>query len=662
MMNSRCARYIVSVVLAAGTAVVPVFAAEDAPYLEPGSLRLSHDLTLEGVFHRVRPGWRVVDSGLNKTYSLQENKTNPWRSEWGQSLLTEAAARLTPDIQGRVLFEAQGEYADRLWRPVNINHDVDKQGNHFVLREAEASIEKEAWYWRWFSGVGHSDWRAQGDFFTLYPASFPDDDYLGTSGHFGIYPDRWKQHVFLNITRRRIPSGSELGASVLGWEAAVAAGEELVWGYDRSYYGRLSAPLLASRLTFVFKSEEIPFLFLPGQEERRNAFALSWMMPWESGHRLETGVMYQPFRVDERYRSVSDVPSGTGLLGSSYAFSQKRTKESDAFAERLRFEYRPGWTDLGLTGVVDATHAGVLAGNKNEANAEVWADLTSVVRGAVKYTYRTPVEDPIPLLYEGNPNDIGAIAANPRGPESPFTVDWTNREAVFLETTLWFDPSPGSSAFRYDPANLSIWNLNPEEDAPMTVAVQHRMSDYRGTTDRQFYFNESGEVVWEPAGHTGAWPTARPVHEFRVLTRGRWGDSLWTAGFAGGEALAISGLAYTSDAQNNKPISEYYSVEGRLDYWPFALWAHYGTGVWGPEGNLHRYFGLSFDRLWGMGASYNITTNTTWDVAYLAARQDDTLFLAPDLGSYDEIRTLFSHRFGFLVQFQEPARKGYRVR
>ena len=133
-------------------------------------------------------------------------------------------------------------------------------------------------------------------------------------------------------------------------------------------------------------------------------------------------------------------------------------------------------------------------------------------------------------------------------------------------------------------------------------------------------------------------------------------------GIAGGQTVAQLGIAYDNDTDVNKSITEYFSIEGRVERWPMAYWAHYGSGVWGPEENIHPAFGLSHDRLWGLGVSYNITVNTTWDVGYLAARQDDDLFVGTDLGSFDEIRTIFSHRFGFLFQFKEPARRGYRSR
>ena len=126
--------------------------------------------------------------------------------------------------------------------------------------------------------------------------------------------------------------------------------------------------------------------------------------------------------------------------------------------------------------------------------------------------------------------------------------------------------------------------------------------------------------------------------------------------------MAQLGMAYSNDTAVEKPMTEYISFEGRYDRWPFGVWWHYGSGVWGPEENIHPWFGLTFDRLWGVGVSYNITPNTTWDVGYLAARQDDDLFQSNDLGSFDEIRTVFSHRFGFIFHFKEPPRAGFRAK
>lgn len=638
----------------------PLVSADDS-YVEPGSFRLSHELTLENIMHRASPDWKVINNDLDKTHSKTGPSDPPWKAEWGQTLLTEAAARFSPDIFGRVLFEAQGDYADRFWRPNNIEHHIDNQDRHLFLRQAEGRIDRDNWYAHAFNGIGHGDWAAQGDFFRLYPASYPDDDYLRHSSAFGIYPNNFKQDLFLNFSKRHVPRGFEAGGTWMGLDAGAAYGNELSWGFDKGRYGRLSAPIGSSKLTFVYKDEDVPFALDQDADERNRAYALSFLASSEKGDNIETGVLYQPFRIGKPYQVARPVNAGSGLLGSSTDISTKKSKKSDALAERLRLEHHFLLGDHDIVGSADITHAGILAGNKNQVDLRVGSDLCPALHGNVQYTYRQPLEGPIPFLYEGTPDNIGAIAANPRGPDSPFTVNWENREAVFLTTTLVFDPTPGTNLLLYNPDTLQLWNVNPRENAPITVAFQHRMSDYRTTTDRQFFYDANGDIVSDPAAHSGAWASKHPLNEFRLLLVGRPSQWNWTLGFAGGQALATSILAYSNNASINKPITEYYSIEGRIERWPYVLWTHYGSGVWGPEPYQHN-FGESFDRLWGLGLTYKITVNTTLDVSYLAARQDDTLYVAPDLGSYDEIRTLFSHRFGFLFQFADAVKPGYRAR
>jgi hypothetical protein len=571
------------------------------------------------------------------------------------------ATRITPDIFGRVLFEAQGEYADRFWRPVNVESD-EKQNDHPVfLRQAEANVDKDRWYLHAFSGVGHSNWQAHGDFFGLYPESFPDDDYLGSSSLFGLYPVNWRQDFYLNISGRHVPRGAELGGNAEGIDAAAAYGDELSWGYRKSGYGRATFPIRDTKLSFVYKDENVPYDVID-PDARDRAYALSWAIPSDEGHRLDFGVKYEPFRVDETYQVARAVPAGEGAGGSSTALEERRTNKKDAFAERIRLERHQTVGNRVFVGVADLQHAGVIAGNKDELGLDLGTDVTPLIRGTLQYTYRRPVEGAVPLLYEGRPDNIGAIVASPRGPESPFTVDWNNREAVFVVATLAFDPTPGTNMFLYDPTKLASWNVNPKENAEVAFAVQYRASDYKGTTDRQWYFDQNGDVQWEPAAHTGAWASDGFLHEFRVLSFGKSGATSWTLGIGGGQALAFSGLAYSTSTASNKPITDYYSIEGRLEHTPIAVWAHYGSGMWGPERNTHPFFGFAFDKIFGGGITYNLTTNTSIDLNYLGVREHDNMFIAPDLGSYDEIRTVFSHRFGFLFQFQESARPGYQAR
>jgi hypothetical protein len=122
--------------------------------------------------------------------------------------------------------------------------------------------------------------------------------------------------------------------------------------------------------------------------------------------------------------------------------------------------------------------------------------------------------------------------------------------------------------------------------------------------------------------------------------------------------LAGSGVGYSTSTAGNKPVTDYFSFEWRLDKWPFGIWGNYGTGVWGAQENIDPFFGHAYDRIYGLGLTYNITRNTTWDINYIATRAYEDKFLASDLGSYDEIRTVFSHRFGYIFQFKDTGKLG----
>ena len=651
-----------AVLAAAVFCLSPLYSQDEAPYVEPGSLRMTHSLVFDGVLHALRPGYRVTTDELNKLYSVEGSDERPWKAEFGQSLLSEVAARWERGVSARAVLETQGEYADRFWRPININHFDKREDNEVRFREAEGRLDGERGFLHLFSGVDHGSWVDQGDFFGLYPASAGERDYLGSSGFFGVYPDRWRENQYLNISKNPIPRGGVLGTTLFGADVGAAYGDELAWGYRESFYGRVGHPVGPGTLTFVYKDEDVPFSVDESEDERNRAYALSYLWPFEDGGKIQAGVRYNPFRVGDDYLVARDVAGGTGLQGSSHSISRKTSKKEDALAARLRAEHYAALFNRLWFAALDLTREEILAGNRQEAALELATDLTSAVRGHVEVSYRRPIEGPIPFLFEGTPDNIGAVVANPRGPESPFWVNWSNREAAFVTATLWFDPTPDTPMFRYDPKRLDRWNFGPEENAPLTVGFQYRMRDYKTTTDRQYYFDENGSVVWEPAGHSGAWATDHPLHEVRVLTRGRWERTEWMFGVAGGQSPAVLGLAYDQTASESKPLTEYIGFEARFDRFPWGVWGHYGSGVWGPEENIHPNFGFTFDRLWGVGVSYSITRNTTWDVNYLAARQDDDLFTPPDLGSYDEIRTMLVHRFGFLFQFRNPSRPGYQSR
>jgi len=311
----------------------------DAPlYLEPGNLRLSHTLSLEGVFHAPQDGTRVVNDGRNKEFVKDPNANNAWTSDWGTNLLTEVAARFNKEISGRVLFDAQGSYADRFWRPLNANHDLDQTNNILLLRQAEAKIDEEKWFLHGFSGVSHDGWGNKGDIFAFYPGIYPERDYLGSSGYFGVYPKNWNQDQYLNISGNRVPTGGELGGTMGATEASVAYGKELTWGFNNSAYGRVRQDLGTSQLNFFFKNEDVPYSFNPADNERKEAYSLTWTKPSEDALTIETGVIYQPFRLGQTYDVAREAEGGAGVQGSSWNLGTKTVDHEDAWGGKIKLD------------------------------------------------------------------------------------------------------------------------------------------------------------------------------------------------------------------------------------------------------------------------------------------------------------------------------------
>lgn len=561
------------------------------PFLEPGTLRYTGDIRLEGVFQAPRPGWYVNDDGLNKTWTKIGHNERPWKTEWGSVWLNEFAAQFTPDIAARMEVEVQGDYADRYWRPINANHRADENGEHVFIREAEGHIKKESWYLEGFSSVGRPSWKGKGDLFELYPESWNMGDYLGLSSSFGMYPESWQQDTFFNISGDHVPRGGELGGTWNGMSAVVAYGSELSWRFQDSFFGRLNIPFRETTFTMMYQDEDAPYVDDPDQRDQ--AGAISWEIPFGGSHIFDAGVLYRPFRSGEQYTVSRRTTSGGGLLGSDYNLEQKTAQNEDGLGARARFLVHQDFFDHPVDYAVDWSYLGLLAGNKHEIKVDGGSFITQLFRADMRFTYRRPLEGPVPLLYEGTPNNMGAVVSQPRGPESPFTVGWDNREATLFLTTFQLNPSDYSTMFLWDPHRLERWNLKTKDQAEYGLAAQYKLSDYHTATDRQWYINEYGDVAWEPAASPGAPATRHPIHEYRILGTVQKGEWAGLLGFAGGEMLAPSGVPI-------KPITDYFSIEAEISHWPLVFRGHYGSGIWGPE-PFQQFFGESFDRLFGGG-------------------------------------------------------------
>ena len=94
----------------------------------------------------------------------------------------------------------------------------------------------------------------------------------------------------------------------------------------------------------------------------------------------------------------------------------------------------------------------------------------------------------MPYRFEGTAANPGAVLSTPRGPDDAFRVDWVNREAHIANLTFVFDPTPGTWFYKNTPNVLSADNLNPNEDAEWSGAIQYTATYYPTATDRLFLF------------------------------------------------------------------------------------------------------------------------------------------------------------------------------
>ncbi|MCS7185239.1 MAG: hypothetical protein NZ870_04895, partial [bacterium] len=295
------------------------------------------------------------------------------------------------------------------------------------------------------------------------------------------------------------------------------------------------------------------------------------------------------------------------------------------------------------------TFAGAVSGNKNEMEFQTTKSFNKIYSFTLSYLYRKPVYGPLPLLYEGTLENRGPIIISPRGPESPFVVNWSNREASIFSLVFNFDPTPQSWFYRYQPNIVDDWNLNPNEDATFACALKYSCEYYPTTTDRLYFYDENGNIVWEDPYSSGCWATKRPLNSIKLLSRFNLLGFGLVLSFSTGESLATGGVSYTTSEEKAKPITAYFSTGINLIKDKFSTKFVYTKNNWGPE-DWHRTFGQTIDTLYQFNVSYSLLNSFFLSLDYISVKEEDNKFIS-GLGAYDEIKlttTLkFSKNFSF---------------
>lgn len=609
-----------------------------AEVIPPGSASLDAELLLEGLQHRLQNGMSNREDGLNKSYNYnaQSSSQPNQQTEIGQTLYLTGAIRPNESFYADAKISYLGNYADTLWRPINDPHRQEVTDKKLQFLQGEAEFRNNDARLRVFQGKSYEDWRGKGDLFNLMPAQYELDRYLNFSGH-------------------GVPRGAEGQWQTRFGELGFVAGPEVLWGAGRSIFARYNITRRGTRFAAIYKNERIPFG--DDKEELRAVETTMDMEPMGGRLGVKTGLMYQPFRLDRPFQRAERTAPGQGTFGSSYVISDDITREHDAWGASLQLSYYPDWFLDRIDGGYTVRRP--VAGNKQEYSAGGFKKMTRYLTGSMQYVFREPIIGPLPFLYQGTPDNPGALLLSPRGEYSPFWVTSNsegdivdNRKAHLFKWTFVHDATPESWLFLFDPHILDFYNVNPAEEAPWAYAFQYRVEYFPTATDHTFYFDKEGHAVWEGPYHSGAWPTRSPLHSASLLLHRRVGALRNLFLLEGGETMATGSDAFTARTDGPKPLTSYIRVQDELHWGPYTVAALISKNDWGPE-EFHRRFGETFDRLYQLRMERVFRTRSTIGISYIRAREQDNRYLAPDLGGFDEWKIYFIQRFGVLARFDK---------
>lgn len=604
-----------------------------------GYTKIDISLGYENIFKKLADGWsfqKTGTDGINKIYTSSPDVTSSWDSSQGIKILTDIEILPSNNffIKSQLLYLPQ--YADRFYQTVNDEHRMFLQKNNIKLIKTEARYTTNLGYIRYFKGEGHYHWGYEGDIFNLMKEQFDPERYLRVSG-------------------RTVPEGAELNLAYRDKKLNLFIGPEVIWGYHDGIYAKLNFATgwtygwrrKVFNHTLIFTSDKPEYVTFANPEERVTNFAYILKFKAYKDDTIELGTLYRPFRVGKEYKYVEEVSEGEGTYGSKYKIFTNKITTNDAIGGKIRYtcyRYKKLFEELQL----NLSYLGAVAGNKQEISLSGWKRTTRTTTISADILYRKPIYGPLPMIKDGN----NTILLSPRGPYDAFWVDWDNREATILSLTYTYDPTPHSWFYRYQPATLETWNLNPNEDAVLAFAVQTKFMNYPTGTDRTYYWDPYGKVTWEGYNATGAWPTKGFIGEVDFISRIKLNYLVLTGKLTFGDSLAKGSYAYTEE--NLKPITNFYRLTLNANitrYW--TITADLGFNIWGPE-DWFVTFGESYDRFYQVSVTRKFfISDTEWNITakYIATREVDRKYLSPEIAEFDEVHLSLTTKFGIKANF-----------
>ncbi|RLD18981.1 MAG: hypothetical protein DRI36_00035 [Caldiserica bacterium] len=591
------------------------------------SFDINFYLNYETIYHKVDDNFKVVDSGINKNYIYSPGEKNEFSSSSGYNIKTNLS--FSPFdrffVSSKISFVP--EYADRFWLPVNDSHRLEFEGKDYRVEATEIKYITNVLNLRYFKGVPHASWRYKGDLFNFFPEQYETERYLRVSG-------------------RTPPEGYEISYRTRYSDFQLVYGPEVIWGYRDGIYCRYNLDFGTLNLNLFARSDVPDYVKFWDSDERMNSYQMSFSYSFSSQLKGYLGIMYRPFRLNERYQYYE-----SGVL------EEDEITTKDAFGVKAGFIYNPYFIVNEIK--LNYSYLGLVAGNKEAIEISGYRPISKSLTLSGMAIFQKPLIGPLPLIYEGTEDSPGPIYSNPRGADSPFWVswyydDWNNREANIFKLNLLYDPTPSTWFFRYEPNVLEEWNLNPDEDAKLSFALEYKLFKYMSGMDRFYYWDENGDIVWEPYGLTGPWEQKNFFHQFKIITRLRLHRCRILSFISLGDSLALGSYAYDNYSQEKNglvPLINYYDFILKIIRGRIGFNMRYAIDPWGPE-EWHMVFGEKIDKIYSFGLNYRLKPDLNFGIKYIRVKEEDFV-VPPEIGSYKEFRFYLNYRFGLNLKFEE---------
>lgn len=599
-----------------------------AGLLPVGGVRLDTALESEITFHRLLPGWskQTSPTGIDNVYTFTPGSTSQedQTARAGQSAFIDLGLHPISAITADIGVEAIGNYDQRYWYPINDEHRMADDQHNFKIVRGEVKYDDGNIMLRGFEGVPNNNWLGQNDLFQLMPSQLTPEYYREGNGDIA-------------------PRGGEMKIKSALGTLDVLGGTEPQWSYGSSVYARYDAPAMGKlEQSLLYRNENIPFGFEDSDERR---WALSYNASYPFNERVigHAGLLYQPFRVGRNYQDIA----------SNGQIVEDTSQRADAFGGTTRVEVHPSrWLDLAGLGY---TYLGPLAGDKQQVDLDATRAVLPDWSLSGAYIYRQPIKGPVPYIYEGTILNPGAVLAQPRGPDDPFRVDWDNRKAHIVSATLVYNPTPGTPVFKYQPNVLEDWNFNREQEATWIGILQYRATYYPTDTDRQYYYDEEHNLIFDPTNHTGALATSYPFSSATGMIR--WKHDNWhvSTDLSGGQALAGAAIAYTPATNFYKPSTLYMSGGVTVDNSVLKASFRYSQDVWGPF-DYSAQLGWAYHQIYQASLSYIFLKDAEAGFRYTGTRMEND-FIGSDVAAFNEYTFFLTYHFSLEHNFASKFEK-----